>query len=525
MLRRVRDACAGPRAVIPVLAAIAVLWAFLGFLSPGGHGGEDHVAHHLVSRYAFQHPVLFLNQWGKPLFTLLSSPFSQFGIAGTALFNILVAIATAFFTMKTANVLNAPFPHFAAYFVIFAPQFFVLAFSSMTEPLFACLLAAALFAWFSGRHALSCAIMSFLPFARQEGYIFLGIWAAMSVIQRRWHLLLYLAIGPTAFAALGAVVHGDLAWIASAFPYRATPYRAVATDIYGSGDLWHYARRLVLVVGPVILWHFVVGFHGAPILLRTCWLAFFLAHSFAWWQGMFASLGLERVFVSVVPITALIALPGLQRTLSRQLSLVDGCVAVLATLVGAYALVVADTRLLQLYCLVFLGLAGIFLLLKVRRLPLAPVHSVRAIFPLVVLLLSASMPFLQFRLPVALTQEQRLISTAAEWLKTEHLDQRPMSFDYPFLAVALGIDYFDAQRRTNLRRFAEDRTEPGSVVVWDGHFGPNEAGVDLERLRSHPGYRLLRSFKPEVEITSLNKSPFEIHVFERTAGPKTDPSR
>lgn len=503
--------------MIPILAGTAVLWAFLGFLSPGGYGGEDHFAHYLVSRYSFQHPVLFLNQWGKPLFTLLSSPFSQFGIAGTALFNILVAIATVFFTVKTASILDAPFPHFAAYFVIFAPQFFVLAFSSMTEPLFACVLAAALFTWFSGRHALSCAIVSFLPFARQEGYIFLGIWATMSVIQRRWHLLVYLAIGPTAFAALGAVVHGDLAWIARAFPYRATPYRATATDIYGSGELWHYARRLVLVIGPVILWHFVVGFRGAPILLRTCWLAFFLAHSFAWWQGMFASLGLERVFVSVVPITALIALPGLQRTLSRQLNPVDGCVAVLAVLVGAYGLVAADSRLQQLHCLLFLGLAGIFLLLKVPRLPLAPVHGLRAIFPLGVLLLSAAMPFLQFRLPVALTQEQRLVSTAAEWLRTEHLDQRRMSFDYPFLAVALGIDFFDPQRRTPLSRAVENRTEEGSVVVWDGHFGPNEARVDLQSLRSHPGYRPLRSFKPEVEIESLKGSPFEIHVFERTA--------
>jgi hypothetical protein len=506
--RRLCDQGAGPGVTIPILAGVAILWICLGFLSPGSYGGEDHFMHYLISRYAFQHPTLFLHQWGKPLFTTLSAPFSQFGIAGTALFNVLVSVAAVLFTVKTAHRLNVPYPHFAAYFVIFAPQFFVLAFSSMTEPLFACVLAAALFTWFSGRHSLSCMIVSLLPFARQEGYIFVALWAGMSIIQRQWRLLAYLALGPAVFAAVGAAIHSDLAWLVRAFPYQAS-------HVYGSGDPLHYARRLVLVIGPVVLWHFVLGFYRAPILLQACWLAFFLAHALVWWQGMFASLGLDRVFVSIVPVTALIALFGLQRTLSRRLDPVDGWVAGLAAALGLVALRGADTRLLQLQCLVFLAFAGLFWVFKAGRPPLL-VDGLRSLFLVTVLLLSAAMPFLQFRVPAPLNQEQQLISAAAAWLKAEHLDQRRMFFDYPFLSIALGLDFYDEQRHGRLKRLSEGQIEPGSVVVWDGHFGPNEAGIELRGLLNDPGYRLLHSFTSPVETRSLKNSPFEIHVLERT---------
>jgi hypothetical protein len=49
----------------------------------------------------------------------------------------------------------------------------------------------------------------------------------------------------------------------------------------------------------------------------------------------------------------------------------------------------------------------------------------------------------------------------------------------------------------------DDEVEEGSIVVWDGHFGPNEAGVSLDSLLADPGYRLLYSMKPEVPTRTL----------------------
>jgi len=93
-----------------------------------------------------------------------------------------------------------------------------------------------------------------------------------------------------------------------------------------------------------------------------------------------------------------------------------------------------------------------------------------------------------------------------------------MYFFYPYLAFALGIDPFDERRVRTLSRVKVEDVEEGSVVVWDGHFAPNEAGVSLDSLMSSSGYRLLHSIKPEVAIRSLNNVPFEIHVFERIRG-------
>jgi hypothetical protein len=46
----------------------------------------DGIMHYYISNASWQNPSLFLDHWGKPLFILLSSPFSQFGFAGIVFF-------------------------------------------------------------------------------------------------------------------------------------------------------------------------------------------------------------------------------------------------------------------------------------------------------------------------------------------------------------------------------------------------------------------------------------------------------
>lgn len=70
-----------------ILAVLSVL-TFLGFyyvasLSPGVEGGMDSYNHYLISRFSWIHPKeLLLDQWGKPLYNILASPFAQFGMMG-----------------------------------------------------------------------------------------------------------------------------------------------------------------------------------------------------------------------------------------------------------------------------------------------------------------------------------------------------------------------------------------------------------------------------------------------------------
>jgi hypothetical protein len=252
-------------------------------------------------------------------------------------------------------------------------------------------------------------------------------------------------------------------------------------------------------------------------------MGFFVGHSFAWWRGMFASLGLERVFVSIVPLTVLIGLYGLRRTLSRRMGAVDGLIAAIAAAVGISLLLGRQDLVLRVYTIVFLGVAGVFFILKLRPKPVYG-DALRRAFPLVLVLLCGAMPFVQFHMPVALNTEQRLVRLAADRLKAEGHHERRLYFFYPSLALALGIDPFDERRARTLTRVKDDEVEEGSIVVWDGHFGPNEAGVSLDSLLANPGYRLLYSIKPEVPTRTLNDSLFEIYVFERGRGRAPPPA-
>jgi hypothetical protein len=75
-----------------LLSALAVFFAILTAYSEVTYDVGDGIRHFMVSKYSWQHSNLFMYSWGKPFFTLISSPFSQFGINGIYFFNILCGV-------------------------------------------------------------------------------------------------------------------------------------------------------------------------------------------------------------------------------------------------------------------------------------------------------------------------------------------------------------------------------------------------------------------------------------------------
>ena len=55
-------------------------WSSASF--PGHPDAGDGVNHYQHARYAWQHAEVALSQWGKPVFSLLASPFSMLGLTG-----------------------------------------------------------------------------------------------------------------------------------------------------------------------------------------------------------------------------------------------------------------------------------------------------------------------------------------------------------------------------------------------------------------------------------------------------------
>lgn len=78
---------------ISLLGATAYLLV-MNLLSEIPVDSGDGISHFSISNESWNEPALFLDHWGKPLFTLLSSPFAQLGFKWYVGFNILVFALT-----------------------------------------------------------------------------------------------------------------------------------------------------------------------------------------------------------------------------------------------------------------------------------------------------------------------------------------------------------------------------------------------------------------------------------------------
>jgi ABC-type cobalt transport system substrate-binding protein len=89
-----------------LLIFLFIIFSVISYLSTGTYGGADDIVHYRFARYSFSHPQFFLNHWAKPVFTLLSSPFAQFGFFGIKIFNLIIGSLTAFLSYKIVKILN-----------------------------------------------------------------------------------------------------------------------------------------------------------------------------------------------------------------------------------------------------------------------------------------------------------------------------------------------------------------------------------------------------------------------------------
>jgi len=123
--------------------------------------------------------------------------------------------------------------------------------------------------------------------------------------------------------------------------------------------------------------------------------------------------------------------------------------------------------------------------------------------------------FVKNRMPYDISEEQKEFEKVAEWLKSYDYKDKKVYFLYPYLNILTSIDPYDKEHFEFLWSFDFDYSGPGSLLIWDGHFGPNECQIPLEKLMNNPDFVLIKSFKPQKPFTTLNNYPFEIHVFER----------
>ena len=452
-----------------VLLAVFLFFTILSALSEGSWGGADSFVHFRISHYAFKYPHLFLDLWGKPLFTILSSPFSQFGFFGMRMFNVLIATFTAYFTLLITKKLNFAWGFVSIIAILFAPVYFILIPSGMTELLLGFVLVLAIYLFFDEKYIWSAIVVSFLPFARNEAVIIMPFFALAFIFRKSLISLPLLFFGFIFFSLIGWHHFGNVFWIIKNNPYTG------AGEIYGHGELLHFVKHSPEIFGIPFLIYFLLGIAGlwlrikkgkesqnylyVVLLVLFPAITYFAAHSYVWWKGVGGSLGLTRVMAGIVPLMAII---------------------------GA-AFYSCDSKAKQV----------------------------------LVWVLSFAMlvtPFFRYRLPIKLDEPQLLMKQAGNWLTQNNLDSRLVYYYDPMVCYFLKKDPFDSNQvreQISDREYPENSVSEGSVVVWDAHFGPNEGRMPLEKLLNNPNFRLLKEIQPETPFTVLNGYNYGVYVFER----------
>jgi len=466
-----------------LLAVISVVLIYFAVGSEGSWGGADSLVHYRISRYAFDYPHLFLNYWGKPLFTVLSAPFSQFGFTGLKLFNVILGVLSAYYTHLITKRLNLDFSYLAIIFLCFAPMYFVTVTSTLTEVLFGFIMILSIYFILNEKYILAAIIVSFLPFARSEGFIIIPLFAIIFVLLKRYKMIPLLLTGFTFYSVIGWRHYNDLFWVINKNPYKG------AFEIYGHGEFLHFVKHYSEIIGAPIAVLFLFGilflllnlYKGRGhkyiteeiILIYGGVFIYVLAHSVLWWQGLKGSLGLTRVMAGIIPLIAIISVNG----------------------VNLFKPIYKRNKIVKL------------------------------LFVLGLIILVVAVPFKQYSLPVELSQQQKLYKKSILWICENGYDDNIIYYYDPFCPHILGVDPFDGSKvreaHVELDRMHLDEKMPlNSIYIWDAHFGPNEGRAPLESVLNNDHLKLLIAFKPEKKFQVLGGYDYEIYVFQKIAASK-----
>ncbi len=462
-----------------LLLAFLIGFVFFVFQSQGTAGGADDIQHYRYAKYAFENPGFFFDTKAKTLFTMVFAPVAQLGFNAVRVFNVLLGLLAALLTYLTARKLGYDHPVLSLFLLVFAPIYTVMMLTGMTEIPFSLLLILGIYLYFKDRSVWSAVVISLLPFVRTEGIVIFPLFILAYLINRQWKALPFLLTGFLLFSFAGSFYHGEFFWVIT-----RNAYTGAARDIYGSGELLHFVKNFRAIFGVPLFVLIVMGLLYLPVQFFRekgkqrkrfavevlvgflPFLAYFCAHSYVWWKGRGNSVGELRVISAVIPSAVLLALFTWNRFMKWMPA--PGKLKDIAGIVLAA-------------CLVFI-------------------------------------PFRVYRIPVPLGPTQELIREASDWVQEMGYAQRKIHFWDPFWWFFLDINPTD---QTRIRGGVPDRNNPGngvspgSIVLWDAHFGPNEGRMPLERFRDNPDFTEIKSFYPPSPFQVLGGYNYEIHIFER----------
>lgn len=461
------------------LIAFFVAAAFIILKTNNSFGGGDTIAHYKIAHWAWKHPILFLNTWGHPVFTILISPWSQFGMKGARFYNVLAGLVSAFFAWKICEQFGVRNHWLAPIFVLFIPIYFILMFTSLTGVTFSLFLILSLFFFFKDKLVLSGLILSFIPLVRSEGIVILPLFMAAFLLKKRYAAFLSLFAGFIIFSFVGVFVFHNFWWLIT-----KNPYTGEAVSIYGHGKLLHFVDKLPVILGYPLTFLFLIGIvvliynwirNGKSklndtfyflLLVPGSFLIYFAAHSYVWWKGIGNSLGLIRVIAAVAPAAAITALIGFDK-----------------------------------------------ILIYIRKKSEIFKKIITIGITIWIMVIGARTYKNRFEVSVP----HQMMNKAVSFVKTHNLENNPIYYFSSYFIYKMGVDpYYGNTRKWYPKGdHPVEKLPAGSIIIWDAHFGPNEGHMPLNKLLNNSHIKVLKKIEPPHPFKVLGGYNYVIYVFQK----------
>jgi hypothetical protein len=468
--------------VLLLLIACGVIFIIWSVNSPGSHAGADDLNHTQIAQYSWKYPHLLLDHWGKPFYTLVASPFAQFGNMGTKMMNILFALLSAFLTYAVARQLKFQAAWMAILMLLFAPIYTVLALTGNIEILAGLIAIASVYFYSKEKYIAGNIILSFGFFVRNELFVFIPFFLIYCMLRKKYKAIPFILTGFVLYSTIGYFYYHDLFWVITKIPYGSTK------ELVGTGSLFHYVNQSKLLFGIpetilivpgllFILFHFFRNkMHGKNTATFEMWvillplLAYYGGHSYLYWKGAGGSGGSMRVMASVAPLAALVAMRGL----SPLLELLKQKTAII-------------------YYPVIAGIVYIIVTTPGK------VHEI----------------------PVPDMEDMLMVRQAADWYKKSEYRNNYLVWGDPRLPALLDIDPFDKSRG---RWYLHDSLHPekyipdDAIFIWDAHFATNFGKIQLDDVMKSNYYTLIKVYEPKSPYKARGGYNYAICIFRKNSG-------
>jgi hypothetical protein len=331
------------------LTALAVsLLPYVFFLAVLPATADQDAALHAIYALFPRDPSRVLSVWARPAFAVPYLIPAHLGYVAMRITTVLLCAITAWLVYRLAERLQLKWAWLAIPLVLLQPVLLPVGIDTMTEPTFQLILAAGLLALAHERRILAAVILSFLPLARPEGPFVLAVlgiaWLPRAFRDaRQWIPIACLATGMVVWELSVILITHNVHFLQSTFPWPAGGAPHIANPPL------HYVRRWTHIIGVGTLPLWLLGIWSSrrrPFvrLLVAMTLVVFLVHSYLFATGSLASTGFDRYFASLAPLTALIALAGVDWLSKRAPRAALGFTVAVLVLDAAQGMIALDSN-------------------------------------------------------------------------------------------------------------------------------------------------------------------------------------